>query len=101
MGDQAYQVTPSVATWIPPGEIEGEPHEVRDLAVQQLRAVVKAVAELTLASVVQIRNAGITGKPGRNTEEVSLDAWLASDEGQACRTLIEGARALTGGVSRL
>lgn len=89
MDDLAYQVPPSeTATWTDPGSIEGEPHEVRDLTVQQLRVVTRQYAELARASVVQIRNAGITGRPGINAEEVALENWLASDEGRACKEIV-------------
>lgn len=98
MSTQDYQGT---LTWTAPGEIDGEPHDVRELTVQQLREFANAAAQLALDSVIQIRNAGITGKPGRNVDEVSLETWLESEEAAACRDLVAGSRQLLAGVKRL
>lgn len=63
--------------------------------------VADTLAELVLQSVLQIRNAGITGVPGRDTEEITLEAWAESKDAAACADLVRGASRLRRGVSCL
>lgn len=88
-------------SWVRPGEIDGEPDEVRSYAVGQLQRVFGDVGQLVVESVVQLRGAGITGLPGRDSDEVSLEAWIASEEGVACRELIRSMNAAVAAVREL
>lgn len=99
--DDDITVTAQTITWTHPGEIDGEPDEVRALVCQQLREVGNNIGRLTIDSVTQIRNAGITAAPGREVEEVPLEDWAQSAEGRACRDLIVAARGFVAAVNAL
>jgi hypothetical protein len=74
-------------TYTVPSEIEGEPAQVAELAIQQMQGVAAAVAELTSETFVQLRAAGIDPESADAVEE-----WLNTKEGQAASDLVWGAQ---------
>jgi len=88
-------------TWVHPGEIDGEPDEVRQRVVNQLQMASDSVGALVLESIVQIRGAGITGLPGHDEDTTTLDSWMVSEEGDACRDLVRATKAFVGAVREL
>lgn len=71
-----------------PSSIEGEPAEVAKLAIQQIQELAAVVAELSTATFVQLRAAGIDP----DTED-AVKAWLDTKDGEAAADLVWGAQA--------
>jgi len=81
-------------TYTPPAEIEGEPEDVRELSIQQLGEAAGQFAQLTLLTIVQLRAASLDRYP-------TVEAWAASDEGQAAIALSRQVSPIVEGVNRL
>lgn len=81
-------------TWTPPNDIEGEPDQVRELALQQLASfAVEVVSPLVAQTFTQLRAAGVTNQ--------SLEEWLSTDEAVAAEDLVWAAKALVEATERL
>jgi hypothetical protein len=74
-------------TYTVPSSIEGEPHEVVDIAVQQVQRLAAVVAELSTDTFVQLRAAGIDPDV-----EDAVKVWLDSEDGAKARDLVYAAR---------
>lgn len=74
-------------TYTVPSSIEGEPEDVAKLATQQTRDLAEVVAELSKATFVQLRAAGIDPDI-----ENAVEAWLDTEEGACARDLLLAAR---------
>lgn len=74
-------------TYTVPSSIEGEPAEVVDIAIQQVRQLAAVVAELSTDTFVQLRAAGIDPDV-----EDAVQVWLASEDGARARDLVYAAR---------
>jgi hypothetical protein len=87
---------PRTYTFTHPGDIEGEPAEVAELATQQARELAGAVARFAADTFVQLRAAGIDPD-----DDDAVEAWLrtkpgraAADFAWAAKLFAEAARAL-------
>jgi len=83
-------------TFTHPGDIEGEPAEVVELATQQAQTLAALVARVAAATFIQLRAAGINPD-----DEDAVEAWLRTPDGRAAadfawaaRVFAEAARAL-------
>lgn len=83
-------------TFLHPGDLEGEPPEVAELAKQQAQTLAGMVARVAAATFVQLRAAGIDPD-----DEDAVESWLrtpagraAADFAWAARVFAEAARAL-------
>lgn len=74
-------------TYTVPSSIEGEPAEVVDIAIQQVRQLAAVVAALSTDTFVQLRAAGIDPDV-----EDAVQVWLASEDGARARDLVYAAR---------
>lgn len=74
-------------TYTDPAYIEGESQDVAKLAAQQTRDLAEVVAELSKATFVQLRAAGIDPDI-----ENAVEAWLDTEEGARARDLLLAAR---------
>lgn len=70
-----------------PSRIEGEPEEVVQIAVDQVRRLAAVVAELSTDTFVQLRAAGIDPELDN-----AVKAWLDSEDGAKARDLVYAAR---------
>lgn len=77
-----------------PADIDGEPGVVRELSVQQLADAVAQVSELSVQTIAQVRAAGLERYDSERD-------WLASDEGAACRSLVDAIDGIITAVKRL
>lgn len=71
-----------------PSNIEGEPEDVAELAIQQIRSLAAVVAELSTQTFIQLRAAGIDPDV-----EDAVTAWLETEDGKHASELIWGAQA--------
>jgi hypothetical protein len=62
-------------TYTPPGDIEGEPEQVRELSLQQIAEAAAQFGTLTEQTITQLGAAGLD-------RHETLAAWLLSPEGK-------------------
>jgi hypothetical protein len=74
-------------TYTVPSHIEGEPADVAALAKQQIQSLAAVVAELTTATFIQLRAAGINPD-----DDEAVAAWLATKDGRAASDLVWAAQ---------
>lgn len=75
-------------TYTDPANIEGEPAEVAEIAIQQVKSLAAVVAELSTKTFIQLRAAGIDPDAAD-----AVKAWLETDDGKAASDLVWGAQA--------
>lgn len=83
-------------TYTPPASIDGEPNEVAELATQQVRDLAAVVGELSAATFVQLRAAGIDPD-----DDDAVEAWLDTAAGQAAEDMLWAAKVYIEAVNRL
>lgn len=74
-------------TYTIPSAIEGESEDVAQIAAQQIKSLAAVVAELTTATFVQLRAAGIDPDI-----EDAVKAWLDTKDGRAASDLVWAAQ---------
>lgn len=79
-----------------PSAIEGEPHDVAEMAKQQLASLAAVVADLTKDSFVQLRAAGMDPDL-----EDAVAAWLETPDGKAADDLVWAAKVFVDAVQAL
>lgn len=87
---------PRTYTFTHPGDFDGEPNEVVELAAAQARELASLVAKIAATTFIQLRAAGIDPE-----DEAAVETWVNSPAGRkaadfawSARVFAEAARSL-------